>query len=166
MTPKQIGGLAALFAGVVVVSSAIGVGTAWLLYRSGRSQPLTLAVATTQPASTRPAGPTTRPAPMAAAQGVTLTGKAVCGTCFLDLGPVTRHPVVLETATPYRTFLLATNDQLAQIEAITGSCAGGDIELTATGDVLLVNGRNVLIVRSFTHRELDAPVTTQPDESS
>ncbi len=166
MTPKQIGGLAALFAGVVVVSSAIGVGTAWLLYRSGRSQPLTLAVATTQPASTQPAGPTTRPAPMAAAQGVTLTGKAVCGTCFLDLGPVTRHPVVLETATPYRTFLLATNDQLAQIEAITGSCAGGDIELTATGDVLLVNGRNVLIVRSFTHRELDAPVTTQPDESS
>ena len=156
MTPKQIAGLAVLLAGVVVVASVIGVGAAWLLYR-GQGAPPILAAATTQPASTQAAEPSTRPAPMEPAQGVTLTGKAVCGTCFLDLGPVTRHPVVLETAQPYRTFLLATNDQLAQIEAITGSCAGGDIELTATGEVLLVNGQNVLLVRSFTHRELVGP---------
>ncbi len=155
MTPKQIGGLAALFAGVALVASVVGVGSAWLLYGIGRSPPPDLAGAATQPATTQPQGPTTRPALMEPTQGVTLTGKAVCGSCFLGMGPMTRHPVVLETEQPYRTFLLAENDELKEIEAITGSCAGGDIELTATGDVLIVNGENVLAVHSFTHRALE-----------
>ena len=162
MSPKQIAGLAALLAGVVVVSSLVGVGAAWLLYHNARSAPALSAGATTRPATaaatTRPAGPTTRPAPMEPAQAVTLTGKAVCGSCFLGMGPMTRHPVVLETEQPYRTFLLAENDQLKKIEAITGSCAGGDIELTATGDVLMVNGQNVFLVRSFTHRALEPDI--------
>ncbi len=152
MTPKQIAGLAALFAGVALVASVVGVGSAWLLYGIGRSPPPDLAGATTQPATIQPAGPTTRSALREPSQGVTLTGKAVCGSCFLGMGPMTRHPVVLETEQPYRTFLLAENDELKEIEAITGSCAGGDIELTATGDVLIVSGENVLVVRSFTHR--------------
>ncbi len=162
MTPKQIAGLAALFAGVALVASVVGVGSAWLLYGIRRSPPPDLAGATTRPAiaaaTTRPAGPTTRPAPMEPAQAVTLTGKAVCGSYFLGMGPMTRHPVVLETEQPYRTFLLAENDELKEIEAITGSCAGGDIELTATGEVLIVNGQNVLLVRSFTHRALEPDI--------
>ena len=155
MTPKQIAGLAALFAGVTLVASVVGVGSAWLLYGIGRSPPPDLAATTTQPATTQPQGPTTRLALMEPAVGVTLTGKAVCGSCFLGMGPMTRHPVVLEIERPYQTFLLAENDELREIEAITGSCAGGDIELTATGDVLVVNGENVLLVRSFTHRALE-----------
>ncbi len=155
MTPKQIAGLVALFAGVTLVASVVGVGSAWLLYGIGRSPPPDLAAAATQPATTQPAGPTTRPALMEPTQGVTLTGKAVCGSCFMGMGPMTRHPVVLEIERPYRTFLLAENDELKEIEAITGSCAGGDIELTATGDVLIVNGENVLAVHSFSHRALE-----------
>ena len=155
MTPKQIAGLAALFAGVTLVASVVGVGSAWLLYGIGRSPLPDLAGATTQPATTQLQGPTTRRALMEPAVGVTLAGKAVCGSCFLGMGPMTRHPVVLETEQPYRTFLLAENDELKEIEAITGSCAGGDIELTATGDVLVVNGENVLAVHLFTHRALE-----------
>ena len=37
---------------------------------------------------------------------------------------------------------------------MTGTCAAGDFELTATGDVLVVNGAKVIDVRSFTHRDL------------
>ena len=158
MTPKQIAGLAALFAGVTLVASVVGVGSAWLLYGIGRSSPPDLAGATTGPATTQPQGPTTRRALMEPAAGVTLTGKAVCGSCFLGMGSMSRHPVVLETEQPYRTFLLAENDELKEIEAITGSCAGGDIELTATGEVLIVNGQNVLLVRSFTHRALEPEI--------
>ncbi len=163
MTPRQIAGLAVLFAGVIFVSAVAGVGAAWLLY--GRLQvlpPATTAAATqpttvpsTQPSITE-AGPTTRPAIMDPAEGVTLTGKALCGSCFLGIGPLSKHSVVLVTEQPYRTFHLAENDNLKEIEAITGSCAAGDIELTATGDVLIVNGENVLLVQSFTHRVLDA----------
>ncbi len=55
---------------------------------------------------------------------------------------------------------------MTEIEAIIGSCAGGDIELTATGEVLIVNGQNVLLVQSFTHRVLEAGPTTQPDDNA
>ncbi len=136
---------------VIVVAAVGGVGAAWLLYESSQRSPSAATAASTQPA-TALAGPTTRPALMEPAQGVTLTGKAICGSCFLGIGPFTRHPVVLATEQPYRTFLLAENDRLKEIEAMTGSCAAGDLQLTATGDVLIVNGANVLNVRSFTHR--------------
>ena len=144
-----------MFAGVSFVFAVLGVGAAWLL-SEGRQR---VSPATTQPATTLPAGPTTRPALLEPAEGITLTGRAICGTCFLDMGPTTTHSVVLETEEPYRTFLLAQNERLAEIEAITGSCAAGDFELTATGDVLIVNGQNVLVVRSFTHRGLDPDTT-------
>lgn len=168
MTPRQIVGVAALLAGVIVVSAVVGVGAAWLAYGRPQASPPVTTVATTQPTAptTQPARalaePTTRPALMEPAQGVTLTGKAICGSCFLGIGPFTRHPVVLETEQPYRTFLLAENDTLKEIEAITGSCAAGDFQLTATGDVLVVNGANVLHVRSFTHRALDAATEEKP----
>ena len=163
MTPRQVAGLAALFVAVVLVSAVAGVGAAWLVFARPQASPPASTAATTRPttvASTQPfiarAGPTTRPVLMEPAQGVTLTGRAICGSCFLGIGPLTHHPVVLETGEPYRTFLLARNDRLHEIEAITGSCAAGDIELIATGDVLIVSGQNIFVVRSFTHRALDA----------
>ena len=67
------------------------------------------------------------------------------------MGPHSEHFVVLETKDPYRTFLMAENEKLGEIEAITGSCANGDYQLTVTGDVLTVNGQNILVVDSFTH---------------
>ncbi len=156
MTSRQIAALAALFAAVIVVAAVAGVGTAWLLYGGPQRSPLATTAPTTQPATGALAGPTTRPALLGPAEGVTLTGKAICGSCFLGIGPISRHPVVLETEQPYRTFLLAENDKVKEIETITGSCAAGDVELTATGDVLIVNGQNVLLVQSFTHREFGA----------
>ena len=156
MTPRQVTALAALFAGVSFVFAVLGVGAAWLLNEGRQSVSPAATAPGTQPATTMPAGPTTRPALLEPAEGITLTGRAICGTCFLGMGPTTTHPVVLETEEPYRTFLLAQNDRLEEIEAVTGSCAAGDTELTATGDVLIVNGQNVFVVRSFTHRALDA----------
>ncbi len=153
MTPRQAAGVAVFFVAVIAVAAVGGVSAAWLLYESSQHSPSDTTAASTQPA-TALVGPTTRPALMEPAQGVTLTGKAICGSCFLGIGPFTRHPVVLATEQPYQTFLLAENDRLKEIEAMTGSCAAGDFELTATGDVLVVNGANVLHVRSFTHRDL------------
>ena len=161
MTPRQVAGVAALLAAVIVVAAVGGVGAAWLLYESSLRSPSATTAATTQPA-TALAGPTTRSVLMEPDQGVTLTGRAICGSCFLGIGPFTRHPVVLETEQPYRTFLLAENDTLKEIEAITGSCAAGEIQLTATGDVLVVNGANVLHVRSFTHRALGTGTEDKP----
>ncbi len=123
MTPRQIAALAALFAGVSFVFAVLGVGAAWLLNESRQSVSSAATAPSTQPATTMPAGPTTRPALLEPAEGITLTGRAICGTCFLGMGPTTTHPVVLETEEPYRTFLLAQNDRLEEIEAVTGSCA-------------------------------------------
>ncbi len=160
MTPRQIGGWAGLFAGVIVLSAVGGVGVAWLLYGNSQASPTVVTSATTapttQPATTQAAGPTTRPALMDPAESITLTGKALCGSCFLGIEPLSEHSVLLVTEQPYRTFHLAENDKLKEIEAITGSCAAGDIELTATGDVLIVNGENVLLVQSFSHRTFGA----------
>ena len=160
MTPRQMVGLAALFAGVILVSTVAGIGVARLLYGNPQASPPVVTTATTaattRPATTQPAGPTTRPALMDPAEGITLTGKALCGSCFLGIEPLSKHSVLLVTEQPYRTFHLAENDKLKEIEAITGSCAAGDIELTATGDVLIVNGENVLLVRSFSHRTFGA----------
>ncbi len=161
MIPRQAAGVAVLFVAVIAIAAVGGVGAAWLLYESSQRSPSATTAASSQPA-TALAGPTTRPVLMDPAQGVTLTGKAICGSCFLGIGPFTRHPVVLETEQPYRTFLLADNDKLKEIEAMTGSCAAGDFELTATGDVLVVNGANVLHVRSFTHRALGTGTEDKP----
>ncbi len=150
MTQKNTGPAAGLIA-VVVTCALAGFATAALLHGCQSTQEATTRP-TTQPAATAPATqPTTRPALMEAAENITVIGKAICGTCFLDMGPHSEHFVVLETKDPYRTFLLAENDQLDEIEAITGSCANGDYELTVTGDVLTVNDQNVLVVHSFTH---------------
>ena len=150
-------------AGSRPVSVAGSVEEAWLVNERPQASPPATIAATTQPTAvptTQPsiahAGPTTRPALMEPVQGVTLTGLAICGNCFLDIGPLTRHPVVPETSQPYRTFLLAQNDRLEEVEAITESCGAGDIDPTTTGDVLVVNGQNVFVVRSFTHRALEA----------
>lgn len=161
MTPRQAAGVTVLFLAVIAVAAVGGIGAARLLYESSQRSPSPTTAASTQPA-TALAGPTTRPALMEPAQGVTLTGRAICGSCFLGIGPFTQHPVVLVTEQPYRTFLLAENNTLNEIEAMTGSCAAGDFQLTATGDVLVVNGANVLDVRSFTHRALDAPTQDKP----
>ncbi len=166
MTPRQIAGLVALFAGVIVVAAVAGVGLSWLLLGRPQTSPPALTASTTQPAATQPAGPTTRPALLDPAESVTLTGKAICGTCFLKMGPTSTHPVVLETKQPYQTFVLAENDRLKEIEALTGSCANGDYELTVTGDVLVVVGRNVMVVDSFTHRTADSEANSEPDEDS
>ncbi len=157
MTARQIAGVAVLFAAVILFAAAAGVGAAWVAYGARQAAPAAAAAAaSTQPPTTQPSGPTTRPQITEPAEGVTLTGKAICGSCFLNTGPVWQHHVVLETEEPYRTFLLAENERLEEIEAITGSCAAGDVELTAMGDVLVVNGQNVLVVRSFTHRAIGA----------
>ena len=156
MTPRLIAGLAALFAGVSMVSAVVGVGAAWLVHESRQSSSSATTAPSTQPATTSQAGPTTRPTLLETTAGVTLTGQAICGSCFLGIGPTSVHPVVLETDQPYRTFLLAENDKLKEIESITGSCAAGDIQLTATGDVFIVNGQNVLLVQSFAHRDSSA----------
>ena len=166
MTPRQIAGLVSLFAVVIVVAAAAGVGVPWLLYGRPQTSPPALSASTTQPAVTRPAGPTTRPALLDPVENVTLTGKAICGTCFLDMGPTSTHPVVLETRQPYHTLVLAENDTLKDIEALTGSCANGDYELTVTGNVLVVDGRNVMVVDSFTHRMADSEASSEPDEDS
>ncbi len=154
MTPRQTAGWAALFAGAILVAALGGIGVAWLVYGGRQASPSGTTVASTQPATTRPAGPTTQPALLEPVEGVTLIGKAVCSSCSLNVGPPSEHWVVLVTEQPYRTYLLARNDKLEEIEAITGACAAGDIELTATGDVLIVGKQNVLAVESFTHRAL------------
>ena len=47
MTPRQIGGFAALFAGVIVVSAVGGVGVAWLVHERLQASPPAATAATT-----------------------------------------------------------------------------------------------------------------------
>ena len=148
----QLGGI---FVTVVIACAAAGAISAWLVNTRQSTPESSLATATTQPTAAPDSQPTSRPSLMAPGEDITLTGKAICGTCFLDLGPHSQHFVVLETKDPYRTFLLAENDQRDEIEAITGSCANGDYEITARGEVLAVNGQNILVVHSFTHQPID-----------
>lgn len=148
----QLGGI---FVIVVIACAAAGSISAWLVNARQSTPGSSFAAATTQPTTQPGTQPTSRPALMARGENITLTGKAICGTCFLDLGPYSQHFVVLEIKDPYRTFLLAENDKLDEIEAITGTCANGDYELTVTGDVLTVNGQNVLVVHSFTHQPIN-----------
>ena len=166
--------VAAAFVVVIVACALAGGGAAWMVNGGWQtfvgSRRASDGLATTRPAlsaTTAPSTqPTTRPALLEPAEAVTLTGKAICGTCFLDMGPTSTHPVVLETKEPYRTFVLVENEKLKQIEAITGSCANGDYELRVTGDVLVVDGRNVVVVDSFTHRLLDAEAAAESAEDS
>ncbi len=162
--------IAAAFIVVIVACALAGGGAAWMVNGGWRtlvgSRTVSDGLATTRPALAASTQPTTRPAVLAPAQAVTLTGKAICGTCFLDMGPTSTHPVVLETTEPYRTFVLADNEQLRQIEVITGSCANGDYEITVIGDVLLVAGRNVLVAESFSHRLVDTAAAAESNEDS
>ncbi len=166
--------VAAAFGVVIVACALAGGGAAWMVNGGWQalvgSRRASDGLATTRPALSATTAtstqPTTRRALLEPAEAVTLTGKAICGTCFLDMGPTSTHPVVLETKEPYRTFVLVENETLKQIEAITGSCANGDYELTVTGDVLVVDGRNVLVVDSFTHRMVGSDASSQANEDS
>ena len=83
-----------------------------------------------------------------AGDDVEVRGKALCGYCSWKAGEAS-HNVVLKTEAEPGLVFLSPNEKLAEIDALTGKCADGTIEIRARGAVSRYSDRNYMLVRSF-----------------
>ena len=132
---------------VILVAGGLGIGAAWV--RLGRSLPWQGIFTPKPPVATvlLPEG-----------QTVTLTGKAFCGACFWNVGEAP-HNLVLRRNEPPEIVYLLENEKVQELEAITGACADGSLEVTATGTTTRYRNRNYLLVADFV---TDAQHTAPP----
>lgn len=122
---------------VILVAGGLGIGAAWM--RLGRSVPWQGFFTPKPPVATvlLPEG-----------QTVTLTGKAFCGACFWNVGEGP-HNLVLRREEPPEVVYLLANGKTQELEAITGACADGSVEVTATGTITRHRNRNYLLLADF-----------------
>ena len=97
---------------------------------------------------------------MKAADSVTLVARAVCSSCSLDKGPRTQHYVYLVTEVPFRIFEVLKNNQRKKLAKITGACAAGNFQVTATGKVGLRDDHNTILISEFTTKQIAEGSTT------
>ncbi len=131
--------------GAIVFVLAIGAGTGLARWRASRQQQ-------SQPVA-EAAAPTPLPLPqfgslLTASDNGEVQGKALCGYCSWEVG-APEHNVVLKTDAAPGLVFLSPNEQLTEIEKLTGKCADGTIEIRARGAVTQYAGRNYLLVRNF-----------------
>ena len=84
---------------------------------------------------------------LASSDEAEVRGKAFCAYCFYNVGN-TCHTLLKTESEPGVVFL-ARNEKLAELDKITGVCAGGKIEVSARGLVSQYQDQNYLLVRSF-----------------
>ncbi len=89
-----------------------------------------------------------RGALLAAADDAQVTGNAMCGFCYWREGGSRCNTVLQTTEEPGIVFLLP-NEQRAEIEKLTGDCAGGNYSVTARGTVTQYRGHNYMLVGNF-----------------
>ncbi|MFQ5719786.1 MAG: hypothetical protein ACE5IK_09570 [Acidobacteriota bacterium] len=157
VTRKQI---ALAFALVAAASIVSGASLAWYTvhWAHRHSPPVATRPAATGSSTstqTRPvSSPQTRPSIMEPAREATIVGRAVCSSCSLGIGPPDEHHVYLVAENPYRVFEVLANAQLDELVAITGACAAGNYEVTATGEIRVSQGRNAIMLAAFSTRRL------------
>lgn len=84
----------------------------------------------------------------------TITALAVCSSCSLGIGPKTEHQLFLVTQNPLHIFEVLPNDERQKLTKITGSCAVGNIEVTATGRIGKAKQYNIILISKFTTRKV------------
>ena len=136
----QSRGLLAICALVLIV--AVGAGVSFDRWRGAKA-----AKAPTPPVA-RVVPPLPRVgALIASTDEAEIRGKAFCAYCFYNVGN-TCHTLLKTESEPGVVFL-ARNEKLAELDKITGVCAGGKIEVSARGLVSQYQDQNYLLVRSF-----------------
>jgi hypothetical protein len=83
-----------------------------------------------------------------AADDVEVVGKAMCGFCYWGEGGKSCN-VVLKTVAEPGVVFLSPNENVNEIEKITGKCANGKVGIKARGIISQYDGHNYLFVRSF-----------------
>ena len=89
-----------------------------------------------------------RGALLAAADDAEVTGSAMCGFCYWREGGNWCNTVLQTPEEPGIVFLLP-NEKRAEIEKLTGDCAGGNYSVTARGTVTQYRGHNYMLVGNF-----------------
>lgn len=87
--------------------------------------------------------------PLPAAEDVEVSGSAICGFCHWKEGGSTCNVVLQTSVEPGIVFVLP-NQTRAEMEKVTGECAGGNYWVTARGTITQYNGRNYLLAKTFT----------------
>lgn len=82
------------------------------------------------------------------ADDIQVSGSAMCGYCTWRAGEPPDNIVLQMDHEPGIIFLVG-NSKRAEIEKLTGACAGGDYYITARGSVTQYNGHNYLLVKNF-----------------
>ena len=150
-----------LFIGVVLASALLGAGAALLVVkRHQASHPA--AAGSTHYGSVK-YDSSKKPVLLEATKSAKLTARAVCSSCSLGIPPKNEHHVYLVTEEPYRVFEVLPNEKATELLKITGSCAAGNYEITATGDVGVKDGKNTLLLSSFTAKEISQGSTTHDE---
>ena len=85
---------------------------------------------------------------MPEADDVQVTGSAMCGYCTWRVGEPPDNLVLQMDHEPGIVFVVG-NAKRAEIEKLTGACAGGNYYITARGSVSQYNGHNYLLVKNF-----------------
>lgn len=83
-----------------------------------------------------------------AGENVEVSGSAMCGYCTWKAGEPPDN-IVLQTSTEPGIVFVLPNEKRAEIEKLTGRCAGGDYYVTARGIVTQYDGHNYLLVKNF-----------------
>lgn len=131
----------------------IGIGALVFILAIGAGAGIARWLNAKQTAQTVQTEQVTPPLPQAgsllpASDDVEVRGQAFCGYCMWKAGEAW-HNVVLKTEVEPGIVFLSPNEQLSEIDNITGKCADGTIEIRARGAVSQYAGRNYLLVRSF-----------------
>jgi hypothetical protein len=83
-----------------------------------------------------------------AGDNVEVSGSAMCGYCTWEAGEPPDNIVLQMSTEPGIVFVLP-NEKRAEIEKLTGACAGGDYYITARGEMTQYHGHNYLLVKNF-----------------
>lgn len=123
-------------------------GIAFDRYRANERQRLAAEKAAAEQTKNKVPPLPQRGALLAAADDAEVTGSAMCGFCYWREGGNWCNTVLQTPEEPGIVFLLP-NEKRAEIEKLTGECAGGNYSVTARGTVTQYRGHNYMLVSNF-----------------
>ncbi|MGI9088775.1 MAG: hypothetical protein ACR2HH_13710 [Chthoniobacterales bacterium] len=130
----------------IMVTSAVILSGVWFDHARSEQR---RAAAAAAPQATRQTPPLPQwGALLPAGENVEVTGSAMCGYCTWRAGEPPDN-IVLQTSTEPGIVFVLPNEQRAEMEKLTGRCAGGDYWITAHGTVTQYDGHNYLLVKNF-----------------
>ncbi len=130
----------------IVVVVAIIAGGMWFDHERSEKRRLTSAVAQTVPRQVPPLPQWGALIPPG--ENVEVKGSAMCGYCTWRAGEPPDNIVLQMSEEPGVVFVLP-NEKRAEMEKITGKCAGGNYWITARGTLTQYDGHNYLLVKNF-----------------